>query len=384
MEQYEAKDKKRLRCGYTTGSCAAAASKAAAWMLLSGERINSITIMTPKGTLLQLPLEDVTMGENSVSCAVRKDSGDDPDVTDGMLIYSIVRKIPDPGKIVVDGGEGIGRVTKKGLECPVGCAAINPVPRKMIEDGVRWALNKFNAGRNSFGISVEICAPLGAQISERTYNPRLGIVDGISILGTSGIVEPMSEQALIDTIKVEMKVLKAAGKNHIFLTPGNYGEEFAAQNLHLPLTCAVKTSNFIGDSLDLACELKFESVLLVGHMGKLIKLAGGIFNTHSKYADARMEIIAAHGAQWGAGEKTVRKIMECITTDEALSCFEDEAIKRKTIESIINKIDFNIKYRTKKQIKTGIVLFSKEHGLLGKTQNAYQQIAEILAQEEQE
>lgn len=384
MEQYEAKDKKCLRCGYTTGSCAAAASKAAAWMLLSGERISSITIMTPKGTLLQLPLEDVTMGENSVSCAVRKDSGDDPDVTDGMLIYSIVRKIPDPGKIVVDGGEGIGRVTKKGLECPVGCAAINPVPRKMIEDGVRWALNKFNAGGNSFGISVEICAPLGAQISERTYNPRLGIVGGISILGTSGIVEPMSEQALIDTIKVEMKVLKAAGKNHIFLTPGNYGEEFAAQNLHLPLTCAVKTSNFIGDSLDLTCELKFESVLLVGHMGKLIKLAGGIFNTHSKYADARMEIIAAHGAQWGAGEKTVRKIMECITTDEALSCFEDEAIKRKTIESLINKIDFNIKYRTKKQIKTGIVLFSKEYGLLGKTQNAHQQIAEILAQEEQE
>lgn len=245
--------------------------------------------------------------------------------------------------------------------------------------GCAGALNKFNAGRNSFGISVEICAPLGAQISERTYNPRLGILGGISILGTSGIVEPMSEQALIDTIKVEMKVLKAAGKNHIFLTPGNYGEEFAAQNLHLPLTCAVKTSNFIGDSLDLACELKFESVLLVGHMGKLIKLAGGIFNTHSKYADARMEIIAAHGAQWGAGEKTVRKIMECITTDEALSCFEDEAIKRKTIESIINKIDFNIKYRTKKQIKTGIVLFSKEYGLLGKTQNVHQQICKDIS-----
>lgn len=294
MEQFIEKDGKRLRLGYTTGSCAAAAAKAAAWMLLTGRRKSTVALDTPKGIHLELPVEDIQMGEDTVSCAIRKDGGDDPDITSGTLIYAAVTRMDSPA-ITIDGGKGVGRVTKRGLDQPVGNAAINSVPRQMIEENLRQVCRLCDYPG---GLQVMISVPQGEILAQKTFNPRLGIVGGISILGTTGIVEPMSEEALVQTIHVELNQKRTTG-DYVLLTPGNYGSEFIRGEMGLDMNLAVQTSNFIGDSLDTCRSLDFSGALLIGHIGKLVKLAGGMMNTHSKYGDCRMDILAAHAGMAG-------------------------------------------------------------------------------------
>ena len=226
LEKYVSKGSKKLRCGFTTGTCAAAASAGAARMLLSGKVIENITVITPSGNSVTVGLTDIKKENDYVSCAVQKDSGDDPDVTDKILVYSTVSY--EKSGITVDGGEGVGRVTKKGLKQQIGEAAINPVPRKMIEEQLKTAASDYSYDG---GLKAVISVPMGIQIAKKTFNPRLGIEGGISILGTTGIVEPMSEQALIDTISVELDVRKAQNEEFIIVTPGNYGQDFLRDNL---------------------------------------------------------------------------------------------------------------------------------------------------------
>ncbi|MGN1002778.1 MAG: cobalt-precorrin-5B (C(1))-methyltransferase CbiD, partial [Oscillospiraceae bacterium] len=314
MEQTIHRDGKQLRLGYTTGSCAAAAAKAAAWMLLTGQRKETITLDTPKGIRLTLAVKEISMGEASVSCAIQKDSGDDPDVTNGTLIFAEVAPGDTPG-VTIDGGTGIGRVTRKGLDQPVGNAAINSVPRRMIRENVEevMALADYSGG-----LSVTISAPEGERLAKQTFNPRLGIVGGISVLGTTGIVEPMSEKALVDTIRVELRQRKENGAEYVLLTPGNYGTDFIRRELGIDPGLAVQVSNFIGDALDICRELEFQGALLIGHIGKLVKIGGGMLNTHSKYGDCRMEILAAHAGAAGANAETISQILESVACDDAL------------------------------------------------------------------
>ena len=224
MEQFVYKNHKKLRYGYTTGSCAAAASKAAAAMLLSGKEISYVELHTPKGIDLRLEVLDISREDNAVSCAIQKDGGDDPDVTNGILIYAKVSREPaDEAQIIIDGGIGVGRVTKPGLEQSVGAAAINKVPRQMIRENLEAVCEQYHYHGK---LSVVISIPSGVELAAKTFNPRLGIVGGISVLGTSGIVEPMSEQALIDTIRVEMRQKLANGMEYLLVVPGNYGIDF--------------------------------------------------------------------------------------------------------------------------------------------------------------
>lgn len=367
------KDGKDLRFGYTTGSCAAAASKAAARMLLEGSREESVELMTPKGILLNLPVEEITAGEGFVSCAVRKDSGDDPDITNGILIFSRVEFSKTPG-ITLEGGFGVGRVTKPGLECPVGAPAINRVPREMITAAVR-AMQEESG--NSAGLKVTISIPEGERLAKRTFNPRLGIVGGLSVLGTSGIVEPMSEAALVDTIRVEMKQLAASGRKMAVITPGNYGEDFMKEVLHADLSGAVKCSNFVGETLDMAGEFGFQKVLLIGHIGKFVKLAAGIMNTHSRYADGRMEVMGVHAALCGANRELLAKLMDCITTDDALDVLEQAGLLEETLSSILRKIDFHLKARSHGDYQVEAVIFSNKRGLLGMTAGAEGMLIQI-------
>ena len=222
MKEFVMRDGKKLRLGYTTGSCAAAAAKAAAWMLLSGSKKESIRLLTPKGMELALAVENIHLSPDCVRCAIRKDSGDDPDITRDTLIYAEVRKTETVG-IVIDGGQGIGRVTKPGLDQPVGAAAINSVPRRMIRENVEEVCGLFGY---TGGLHVMISAPDGETLAKKTFNPRLGIEGGISILGTTGIVEPMSEQALVDTIHVELRQRRESGADYVLLAPGNYGADY--------------------------------------------------------------------------------------------------------------------------------------------------------------
>ena len=365
LEKYVSKGSKKLRCGFTTGTCAAAASAGAARMLLSGKVIENITVMTPSGNSVTVGLTDIKKENDYVSCAVQKDSGDDPDVTDKILVYSTVSY--EKSGITVDGGEGVGRVTKKGLKQQIGEAAINPVPRKMIEEQLKTAASDYSYDG---GLKAVISVPMGIQIAKKTFNPRLGIEGGISILGTTGIVEPMSEQALIDTISVELDVRKAQNEEFIIVTPGNYGQDFLRDNLCIAVDKCVKCSNFIGDTIDMCIEKGFKSMLLVSHIGKLSKLGCTIYNTHSRYADGRMEAFALCAALCGAEREILENILGCITTDAALEILKKEGIFDETIKMLEKRIDRSLKLRAKGSIEIGMITFSEEYGILCKTENA--------------
>lgn len=365
LEKYVSKGSKKLRCGFTTGTCAAAASAGAARMLLSGKVIENITVITPSGNSVTVGLTDIKKENDYVSCAVQKDSGDDPDVTDKILVYSTVSY--EKSGMTVDGGEGVGRVTKKGLKQQIGEAAINPVPRKMIEEQLKTAASDYSYDG---GLKAVISVPMGIQIAKKTFNPRLGIEGGISILGTTGIVEPMSEQALIDTISVELDVRKAQNEEFIIVTPGNYGQDFLRDNLGIAVDKCVKCSNFIGDTIDMCIEKGFKSMLLVGHIGKLSKLGCTIYNTHSRYADGRMEAFALCAALCGAEREVLENILGCITTDAALEILKKEGIFDETIKMLEKRIDRSLKLRSKGSIEIGMITFSEGYGILCKTENA--------------
>ena len=366
MEEYIIKGGKKLRLGYTTGSCAAAASKAAAWMLLTGKRKEKIQIDTPKGITLDLDVLQISMDDTIVSCAIEKDGGDDPDVTKGSLVFAQVTRTETPG-IIIDGGQGVGRVTKRGLDQPVGAAAINSVPRQMIRENLEEVcrLTDYHGG-----LSVVISVPDGEQLAKKTFNPRLGIVGGISILGTTGIVEPMSEQALVDTIRVELRQRKANGAEYVLLTPGNYGSDYIQKEIGIDPKTAVLTSNFIGESLDICKELGFRGALLIGHIGKLVKIAGGMLNTHSKYGDCRVDIMAAHAGAAGLSAPQIAEMLDCATCDDAIRILKENGLCAQTLERISNRISFIMDHRVAGEMNTGAILFSKEYGFLTETKNA--------------
>ena len=365
MEEYLVKDGKRLRLGYTTGSCAAAAAKAAAWMLLTGRKKDTIRLQTPKGIELNLDVLETELSPDEVRCAIRKDSGDDPDVTRGTLIFAAVRKSATPG-VTIDGGEGVGRVMKPGLDQPVGAAAINSVPRKMIEENVREVC--MLVGYDG-GIDVTISAPEGEALAKKTFNPRLGIEGGISILGTTGIVEPMSEQALLDTIRVELRQRRENGADYILLAPGNYGADYIRGAIGLDPKTAVLTSNFIGDALESCRELGFRGALLVGHIGKLVKLAGGMWNTHSRFGDCRMELLAAHAAALGLRQEKTQELLSCVMCDDALRILQEEGLYAPLLSRLAERIEVQLQHKCG-PMAAGAIVFSKEYGCLCQTAQA--------------
>lgn len=365
--------KEGLKFGYTTGSCAAAASKAAVRMLLFEEEIRQVKLLTPKGILLYLDVESIQRTEKFVKCAVQKYSGDDPDVTDGIFVFAKAERTAEDG-ITLDGGEGVGRVTRKGLEQRPGEAAINKVPRQMI---LREAQEVCREAGYTGGLHIVISIPEGKALAERTFNPRLGIEGGISVLGTSGIVEPMSEKALTDTIFLEMKMLKENGYSSCYLVPGNYGSDFLSEELNYNGNLAVKCSNYIGEALDDAVHLGMDSVLLIGHVGKLIKLAAGVMNTHSRQGDCRMEVFASHAALSGADRETVGRIFRCITTTEAVEILKTEGLLPAVMETVMERIEFHLNHRCQGKVKAEAILFSKEEGILGKTKKADQVLRRI-------
>lgn len=356
-----------MRSGFTTGSCAAAAAKAAAYMLLFGGEKKSISITTPKGIVYEPEIIEISRGDSSVSCAVVKDGGDDPDVTSGAKVFarvSIVNEDVDGGEeILIDGGEGVGRVTKPGLDQPVGNAAINSVPRSMIENEVKEVCT----AADFCGIlSVIISVPGGEEIAKRTFNPRLGIEGGISVIGTSGIVEPMSTQAVIDTIKVELRQRKALGDECAFVSPGNYGVDFMRQQYGIDLNKSVKCSNFIGQCVDIVSEMGFKKLLLVGHIGKLVKVAGGIMNTHSKEADCRMEILSSCAILAGAEAGIARKILDCVVTDDALEILREAGFLDAAMKIMTDRILFYLDKRAAGKIEIEFIVFSNKFGELGR------------------
>lgn len=306
---------KALRKGYTTGSCATAAAKVAALMVLRQHVIRQISIVTPSGVTLCLNVESPHIEGEQAVAAIRKDGGDDVDATHGMLIFARVT-LNSSGTIVLSGGEGVGTVTRKGVGLPVGSAAINRTPRQTIEAAVREVIGPAR------GAEVHIFAPEGEARAQKTYNARLGILGGISIIGTTGIVTPMSEESWKRSLSLELEIKRAAGLERVVLVPGNHGERFVREQLAIDGDIVVTMSNFVGYMIEEAVRLGFQHIVLVGHPGKLIKIAAGVFHTHSHIADARMETLVAHLALQGAPRALLALISECDTTEAAMEHIE--------------------------------------------------------------
>ena len=371
LELYIPVGRQKLRCGYTTGTCAAAAAAGAAARLLTGETLPAVRIITPAGVAVEAELLQHAAGEGWAACAVRKDGGDDPDVTDGALIFARVERTDTPG-IIIDGGEGVGRVTLPGLDQPVGAAAINSTPRRMIGEQMEAVMAK--AGYTG-GLRAVISVPEGEALAKRTFNPRLGIVGGISILGTSGIVKPMSEAALLDSLYLEMDQRRAAGTEDLLLTPGNYGESFAREVLGLNLDRWCMCSNYLGAAIDHAAGAGFRSVLVVGHLGKLIKAAAGCMNTHSKTADARRETLTAHAALAGADGALLRALFDSPTTDAGVELLKQAGLLGPVMASIGEALDGQLKRRAGEGLTIEALFFSNQYGILGKTPGAERLLA---------
>lgn len=384
MKEYITKNQKQLKCGITTGTCAAAAAKAAAERLLLGIDERAVFIHTPKGMTVEVAVSCVEISEKRAEYRVQKDSGDDPDVTDQAWIHVRVEKAGDgqrPMKeafrnerypnLYLEGGCGVGRVTKEGLEQRIGQPAINAVPRSMI---FQAAGEVCELAEYEERLLITVSVPEGEKLAEHTFNPRLGITGGISILGTSGILEPMSEKAIVDTIETQIRQMQALGEERLLVTPGNYGQGYAGEYLGLDLEKSIKCSNYIGDTLDLAISYQMKYFLLVGNIGKLVKLAAGIMNTHSKTADARCEIFAVHTVLCGGSQKMAEQIMTCINTDEILSCLEEWGLRENVMQSICGKIEEHIAHRVGDSMQFGVILFSEKFGYLGQTKGAKEMI----------
>lgn len=365
MEEFVVRGQTALRCGYTTGSCAAAASRAAAELLLTGQAPAAVRLNTPKGMTLTLTPEDVHWENGAAVCAIRKDGGDDPDATSGARIYAAVSRAASG--ITIEGGEGVGRVTRPGLACPVGAPAINPGPQAQI----RAALTE-TARVHDYegGFSAVISVENGAELAKQTLNVHLGVVGGISILGTSGIVEPMSETALMDATHIEIDSVYAAGQRIAFLCPGNYGADFARDKLGLELEKAVKCSNFIGDALDYAVYKGFPDILLVGHAGKLVKLAAGVMNTHSAVADGRQEVFTAHAALCGAPPEILTGLMDSVTVDACIALLDEAGLRAPVLARIGNEIEARLSRRLRGRARIEYIMFTNQYGVLAQSPGA--------------
>ena len=351
---------KALRKGYTTGSCATAAARVAALMVLRQQVINQVSIVTPSGVALFLNVEQPLIEGQQASAAIRKDGGDDIDATHGMLIYARV-SLNDGGVIRLEGGEGVGRVTRNGVGLPVGCAAINKTPRQTIEQAVRDVI-----GPNR-GAEIVIFAPEGEERAKKTYNDRLGIKGGISIIGTSGIVTPMSEESWIRSLSIELEMKRANGLEKIILVPGNHGERFVSQQMSIDGDYVVTMSNFVGYMLQETVRLGFRHVVLVGHPGKLVKIAAGIFHTHSHIADGRMETLISHLALMGAPVELLQAVDRCDTTEAAIELIAErgwQAVYHQIARKICFRVDQMLRFSSDKP-KCDAVMFSFENQVLG-------------------
>ena len=354
-----------LRRGWTTGTCAAAAAQAAALLLLTGKVPAELRLDTPGGLTFTLPVEQPHLDGDAAVCTVRKDAGDDPDITNGVGITAAVRRAPED--VTIDGGAGVGRVTRPGLAMPVGAAAINPGPRAQITAALERAARECGY---TGGFSVIISAENGEELAKQTYNGHLGVIGGLSILGTSGVVEPMSEKALVDTILLELDSLYAGGQRTAFLCPGNYGADFARDTLGLDLEKAVKCSNFIGEALDHAVFRGFDDILLVGHAGKLVKLAAGVMNTHSSVADGRQEIFTAHAALCGAGRETLEGLMQSISVDACIELLDRENLREPVLARIESEIEKRLALRLRGRGHVEFILFTAKYGILAQSPGA--------------
>ncbi len=362
LGSHQLPDGRLLKRGFTTGTCAAAAARAAAWMLINKKRMKRVKVETPAGIPLELEVLTPESDTSFASCGIKKDAGDDPDITHGIVVMARAQFISRKG-IHLEGGEGVGRVTRPGLSLPVGASAINPAPREQIKEALQDLIPE---GR---GLKITISVPGGEKLAEKTLNSSLGIEGGISILGTSGIVEPMSEESVKESLVLQIPVALEEGFKTLVLTPGRRGQRQAVELLGFPLPSVIQMSNFAGYMLSSCVRYQVKEVLLCGSLGKMSKVAGGIFNTHSKVADGRREIIAANSALEGASRETIREIMECVTAEGTAKILQEKGLER-VFYRMAEAASFRAEGHVHKKLEVGTIFLSHKGKILGLDQKA--------------
>ncbi len=384
---YIEKGGRKLRCGYTTGSCAAAAAKAALIMLLEGNEIENVTIQTPNGHLFVAEITDIqrNIEEHSLTCAVTKDAGDEPDVTDGIKIFATVSLIDTSDKansgecVTIEGGKGIGTVTRPGLTVPVGCASINPIPKEMIRKSLCEILKSHNlTGRR---VKVVISAPDAASVVEKTYNPKMGIIGGITILGNTGIIEPLSNEMVLYSLKSEISIRKAEGETVLLLSPGGCGIQYLADRYGVNPDLAVLCYNFVRDAVLAAREEGFDKILMVGRMGKLVKVSEGAQNTHPGIgADRRMEIIAELTRLF-VKQKTPADLVDNISRsrdfDNVVRMITEAGLRDEVFAELAIRIKRHMDSWTDGKVAVEVVLFNNDETELKATRGAEAMVREL-------
>jgi cobalt-precorrin-5B (C1)-methyltransferase len=352
-----------LRYGNTTGACAAAAAKAALLALLD-HPVDRVGVPSPVGIRFEILVkESRRLNENTGEATVVKDAGDDIDATDKLAITAIV-KLTDDGKVSIRSGKGIGVVTKPGLPMPIGESAINPIPRRMIEESVKEVLP---AGK---GAEVTLNIPEGEKVAAKTLNSKLGIVGGLSVLGTTGVVKPLSMEACRRSLVPQIDVALSAGYERVFFVPGNIGERITKKLFKPPEDAIVQTGDFVGYMLDKAAEKGVKEILFLGHPGKLAKVAAGIFNTHHKVGDARNEVVAAYAGASGADAMLVNRILQANTTEEDITLLKQANLSEQVFNRIAERVSQRISERVQQKIKISVILVSLDGEVLGADANA--------------
>ncbi|MCW4044385.1 MAG: cobalt-precorrin-5B (C(1))-methyltransferase CbiD [Candidatus Bathyarchaeota archaeon] len=347
-----------LKYGITTGACAAAAAKAAVTALVNNP-VDRVVIPTPIGIRFEIPVkESKRLSDDAAVAVVVKDAGDDIDATDKIEISATV-KLTGDSEVTIKSGKGIGIVTKPGLAVAVGEPAINPVPRKMIIEAAKEALP---TGR---GAEVVIEIPEGEKVAKKTLNAKLGVVGGVSVLGTTGVVKPLSMEACRRSLVPQIDVALAKGYERIFMVPGNIGERITKKLFKAPDDAIVQTGDFMGYMLDKTVEKGVKEIVLVGHPGKLTKLAAGIFNTHHKMGDARAEVIAAYAGAAGADSQLIKRILKSNTTEEAASLLQQANLSQATFNGIAERVRTRVMERIKEKAKVSVIIVSLDGAILG-------------------
>ena len=351
-------EKTELRSGYTTGACAAAGVKAA-FLFHAGEDWREVSLTALDGTPLMIPVKNVIHTVDGICAEVVKFSGDDPDITNGVSVFTTVQMRDGVPGIEFRAGEGVGTVTKRGMSLPVGEPSINKGPRELIRQVVAEM-----TGQDNFGAVVTISIPAGTELAKKTLNPVLGIEGGISVIGTTGVLRPMSEEAFKDSLVPQIDVALAAGEDCLVFVPGKIGERIALA-WGIPKSAIIETSNFIGFMLDRSVERKVKNILILGHTGKLVKIAAGVFHTHNRMADARLETLAAYAAAEGLGIENVRAVLAANTTEDAMEIIAASGLMESVCRVIAERVHIRAERYLFGKVRVGAVMVNFAGDLLG-------------------
>ncbi len=358
----DSENKTKLRTGFTTGSCATAASKAGVLAIKNQKIIENVDIILPKRSRLEIKINSCEFKNNSAKCSVIKDGGDDPDVTHGAAIFVNIELTDVVGEIEIDGGEGVGRVTKPGLGLEIGSAAINPTPKKMILENVKEVGEEL---LEKNGIRVVVSVPKGKELGPKTDNPRIGIMGGISILGTSGIVIPYSTASFAAAIRQQISVVNTMNDDNVVLTTGGRSEDFARKIIDLPDHSFIQMGDFSGYTIKQCAKQELKKAYVAGFIGKLAKMAAGVKQTHVKGGKVDMKFLSELAKRCNAGEDTISKILGANTArnvqeiiiEDKIDGFFDEVTKEACIQ---------MRQHSEEKIPVEVILFDFDGTVLSR------------------